>query len=486
MITDKNNKTALMLVPEIALTPQITAILAARFKSDIAILHSRLSIAEKYNAWKKIYDGDIKIVVGARSAIFAPLKNIGIIIIDEEHEKTYVQDNNPKYDALEIARLRGKTHNCPIVLGSATPAITDYHKALSGEYELITLKTRANKKPLPNVEVVSLVDELKSGNKSVFSRKLKDAVLANFKNGDQSILFLNRRGYSSFVMCRSCGDVVKCEHCDISLTYHSNTQILKCHHCGYQINNVLRCKACGSDKIRYVGSGTQKIEEELISFLPEAKIIRLDHDTTRGKNDYEKAYNAFKNKEADILVGTQMITKGLDFENVTLVGILNADLALHYPTYDSTVDAFNLLEQVSGRAGRNKKDGRVIIQTYNPNHYVIKCVKAHDYDSFFNIEIAKRKMTSMPPFSMMYEIMISSPTKMEAYIAAKTIYQTLIKDNKESIVLGPNEHPIFRKNDIYRYVIQVQAMNEDIINKIKGIYPTYQADKEVTLSITRM
>ncbi len=482
----KQNKTALMLVPEISLTPQITAILAARFKSDIAILHSRLSVREKYNAWKKIYDGDIKLVVGARSAIFAPLKNIGIIIVDEEHERTYIQENNPKYDALEIARLRGKTHNCPIVLGSATPSICDYHKAISGDYELIMLRTRANNKPLPNVEVVSLVDELKSGNKSVFSRKLKDAVLKNFKNGDQSILFLNRRGYSSFVLCRNCGDVVKCKHCDISLTYHANTQTLKCHHCGYQINNVLKCHNCGSDKIRYVGSGTQRIEEELISIIPEAKIIRLDYDTTRGKDDYEKAYKRFKNKEADILVGTQMITKGLDFENVTLVGILNADLALHYPKYDASVDAFNLLEQVSGRAGRDKKDGRVIIQTYNPNHYVIKCVKAHDYDSFYNIEIAKRNMTSMPPFSIMYEIMVSSLNKSACYQAAKTIAQTLLKDNKASIILGPNEHPIFRKNDIYRYIIQVQAMDEDVINKIKNIYPTYQTDKEVTLSITRM
>ena len=482
----RSNKTALMLVPEISLTPQITAILGARFKSDIAILHSRLSIVEKYNAWKKIYDGEIKLVVGARSAIFAPLKNIGVIIIDEEHERTYVQDNNPKYDAIEIARLRSKTHNCPVILGSATPSICDYHKAISGEYELISLKTRANNKPLPNVEVVSLVDELKSGNKSVFSRKLKDAVISNYKKGDQSILFLNRRGYSSFVMCRSCGEVVKCINCDISLTYHANTQTLKCHYCGYQINNVLRCANCGSDKIRYVGSGTQKIEEELQSFIPEAKVIRLDYDTTRGKGDYEKAYKAFKNKEADILVGTQMITKGLDFENVTLVGIINADLALHYPSYDATVEAFNLLEQVSGRAGRDKKDGRVIIQTYNPNHYVIKCVKAHDYDSFYNIEIAKRQITLMPPFSLMYEIMVSSENKQEAYKASKTIYTILAKDKNSSIVLGPNEHSLFKKNSLYRYVIQVQAMDENIIDKIKNIYPTYQADKEVRLSITRM
>jgi primosomal protein N' (replication factor Y) len=474
-----------MLVPEISLTPQITSILVSRFKSDIAILHSGLSVSEKYNMWKKIYDGDIKITVGARSAVFAPIDNLGIIIIDEEHESSYVQDNNPKYDAKEIASLRALKHNCPLILGSATPSVVDYHKALTGEYELITLNKRANNKPLPSVEVVSLVDELKRGNTSVFSNRLKSEILQNYKKGEQSIIFLNRRGYSTFVMCRSCGEVIKCEHCDISLTYHQNSNTLKCHHCGYTINNVVGCPNCGSSKIRYVGSGTQKIEDDLHNFIPEAKVIRLDHDTTRGKDDYEKAYREFKDKKADILVGTQMITKGLDFENVTLVGIINADLALNYPTYDAYEEAFNVLEQVSGRAGRDRLAGKVIIQTYNPTNPVIKCVKNHDYEGFFNYEINKRKLAMMPPYSSLYEIMVSSENKVEAIKASKVIVNTLKKDNKNSYIYGPLEASIFKKNDQYRYIIQIQAMDDKIIENIKNIYPTYQSSKDITLSITR-
>ena len=481
-----SGKKALMLVPEISLTPQITSILVSRFKSDIAILHSGLSVSEKYNMWKKIYDGDIKITVGARSAVFAPIDNLGVIIIDEEHESSYIQDNNPKYDAKEIATLRANYHNCPLILGSATPSVVDYHKALSNEFELITLSKRANNKPLPKVEVVSLVDELKRGNTSVFSTKLRNEIIDNYKKGEQSIIFLNRRGYSTFVMCRSCGEVIKCEHCDISLTYHQNSNTLKCHHCGYTINNVVGCPKCGSSKIRYVGSGTQKIEDDLHNFIPEAKVIRLDHDTTRGKDDYEKAYREFKDKKGDILVGTQMITKGLDFENVTLVGIINADLALNYPTYDAYEEAFNVLEQVSGRAGRDKLEGKVIVQTYNPDNPVIKCVKNHDYEAFFNYEINKRKLTMMPPFSNLYEMMISSENKIEALKAAKLIVNTLRKDNKDSLIFGPLEATIFKKNDQYRYVIQIQAMDDKIIENIKNIYPTYQASKDITLSITRM
>ena len=481
-----SGKKALMLVPEISLTPQITSILVSRFKSDIAILHSGLSVSEKYNMWKKIYDGDIKITVGARSAVFAPIDNLGIIIIDEEHEGSYIQDNNPKYDAKEIAHLRALKHNCPLILGSATPSVVDYHKALANEFELITLNKRANNRPLPKVEVVSLVDELKMGNNSVFSNKLRKEIVENYKKGEQSIVFLNRRGYSTFVMCRSCGEVIKCEHCDISLTYHQNSNTLKCHHCGYTINNVIGCPKCGSSKIRYVGSGTQKIEDDLHNFIPEAKVIRLDHDTTRGKDDYEKAYREFKDKKADILVGTQMITKGLDFENVTLVGIINADLALNYPTYDAYEEAFNVLEQVSGRAGRDKLEGKVIIQTYNPDNPVIKCVKNHDYEGFFNYEIEKRRLTNMPPYSNLYEMMISSIDKSLAMKTAKLIVNTLNKDNKDSVIYGPIEATIFKKNDQFRYIIQIQAKDDYIIEKIKNIYPTYQSNKDITLSITRM
>ena len=404
----KNNKSAIMLVPEISLTPQITSVLYARFKKNIAILHSRLSIYEKYNTWKRIINHEANIVIGARSAIFAPMENLGIIIIDECHESTYNQQNNPKYSAIEIAKLRSKYHNCPLVLGSATPNVKDYYYALNNEYELLELPNRSNGKPLPSIEVVDLRDELLSGNRKVLSRRLQEELIKTKNNHEQSILFLNRRGYSTFVMCRSCGATIKCPHCDVSLTYHSYTSTLKCHYCGYTIPNTTRCPECGSDKIRYVGSGTEKLIETVNLLLPDAKILRMDMDTTKKMEDYESIYNSFKNHEADILIGTQMITKGLDFDGVTLVGIVNADLALNYPKYDSTMVAYNLIEQVSGRAGRSEKEGRVILQTYNPDHYVIRYAKNHDYDSFFNEEIKRRKLQMLPPFSSLIEILISS------------------------------------------------------------------------------
>lgn len=396
--TLKNNKSAIMLVPEISLTPQITSVLYARFKKNIAILHSRLSIYEKYNTWKRIINHEANIVIGARSAIFAPMENLGIIIIDECHESSYNQQNNPKYSAIEIAKLRSKYHNCPLVLGSATPNVKDYYYALNNDYELLELPMRSNGKPLPSIEVVDLREELMAGNRKVLSRRLQEELIKTKNNHEQSILFLNRRGYSTFVMCRSCGATVKCPHCDVALTYHAYTSTLTCHYCGYTIPNTTRCQNCGSDKIRFVGTGTEKLIETVNLLLPDAKILRMDMDTTKKMEDYESIYNSFKNHEADILIGTQMITKGLDFDDVTLVGIVNADLALNYPRFDSTMVAYNLIEQVSGRAGRSKKEGRVILQTYNPDHYVIKYAKNHDYNSFFNEELKRRKMQMLPPF----------------------------------------------------------------------------------------
>ncbi len=478
-------KDAIMLVPEISLTPQITALFKARFKSNIAILHSRLKTLERYNEWKRIYNGEVHIVVGARSAIFAPLKNLGVIIIDEEHEASYNQMNNPKYKAIDIASYRAELHNCPLILGSATPRISDYFKALEGEYNLITLPVRTNGKPLPKAKVVDMKEELKKGNKSVLSYDLANALKKRYKDHEQSILFLNRRGYSSFVMCRSCGEVVKCPHCDVSLTYHSRTQTLKCHYCGFQRPNVSKCEACGSDKIRFVGSGTEKIAEAVNLLIPEAKVIRLDLDTTSKLDDYEDAFNKFKNKEADVLVGTQMITKGLDFENVTLVGVVNADLALNYPLFDATEVAYDLIEQVSGRAGRSKLDGEVIIQTYNPNHYVIETVKNHDFDSFYNLEIRNRRLSNLPPFSNLVEISVSSKDCNLAYNEALNIVNNLKKVKKESQVLGPAEDFIFKKNDIFTFNIQVKILEDIVEDKIKEIYPYYQSVKDVNISITR-
>ncbi len=481
----KNNKKAIMLVPEISLTPQITSILQGRFKNNISILHSRLSIYEKYNAWKKIINNEVKIVIGARSAIFAPIDNLGIVIIDECHEGSYYQQNNPKYNAIEIAKLRSKYHNCPLVLGSATPNINDYYYAINNDYKLLELPERSNGKKLPEIEVIDLRNELLTGNKSVLSKKLQDELINTYNKKEQSILFLNRRGYSSFVMCRSCGSTVRCPHCDVSLTFHASSNSLKCHYCGFSTPNVSRCKECGSDKIRFVGSGTEKIIETVKTLIPGARLLRMDMDTTKKIEDYEAIYQSFKNHEADILIGTQMLTKGLDFDNVTLVGIINADLALYYPKYDSTMVAYNLIEQVSGRAGRAKSDGKVILQTYNPQHYVIRCAKNHDYNSFFNEEIKRRKIQHLPPFSSLIEILVSSENRELCKIEANHIKDNLKSVSKASLILGPVEAPMFKRRDKYYYQIQIQAVEDSVIEKIKYIYPLYQNHKDIEISITR-
>lgn len=479
-------KQALLLVPEISLTPQITAIFQGYFKDKVAILHSRLSMFERYCQWKKILQHEVQIVIGARSAIFAPLDNLGIIIIDEEHESSYIQDTNPKYSAIEIAQLRSKTHQCPLVLGSATPNVCDYYKAIEGEYTLLLMPNRANQRALPHKKIVDMREELKKGNKSVFSKPLQEKLLEVYQRNEQSILFLNRRGHSSFVMCRSCGEVINCPHCDVSLTYHSYTNTLVCHHCGYKQMNVESCPACGSSKIRFVGSGTEKVMEEIQNLIPEAKVLRVDLDTTKKVVDYEAAFQQFKNHEADILVGTQMIAKGLDFADVTLVGVVNADLALHYPSYDSNMTAYNLIEQVSGRAGRGDKMGEVIIQTYQPKHFVLETAVQNDYDGFFRKEIENRRITGMPPFSLALVIQIESEDIKLAKTEAYHMLSALRNVAKESEILGPAEAFPFRVNDIYRFTIQVKVVEEAILEKIKEIYPLYQNNKDVNIKITKM
>lgn len=479
----KMGKQALLLVPEISLTPQMKALFKSRFGNDVAILHSRLTIKEKYEAWKRIMNHEVKIVIGARSAIFAPIAQLGIIIIDEEHENTYLQENNPRYNALELAAIRSKTHHCPLVLGSATPRISDYYKAIQGEYELLTLPERINQRPLPKKTIVDMTLELKRGNKSVFSNALKTKLLETYHRKEQAILFLNRRGHSSFVMCRSCGSVILCPHCDVSLTYHAGVNLLKCHHCGYSQANVATCPNCGSSKIRFVGSGTEKVMTEIQNLLPEARVLRVDMDTVSKMVDYETTFQIFKKHEADILVGTQMIAKGLDFENVTLVGVINADLALHYPSYDANSTAYNLIEQVSGRAGRGAKAGEVVIQTYQPNHFVIQSAASNDYECFFNQEIKNRQMTKMPPFSLALEIVVSSTDANKAHQEALQILYALKKVAKISQVLGPAEGLPFKLNDIYRFTIQIKVMEDAVLEQLKEIYPLYQNHKEVDVSI---
>ncbi|MDE7161254.1 MAG: primosomal protein N', partial [Anaeroplasmataceae bacterium] len=480
------NKQAILLVPEISLTPQITAIFQAHFGKDVAILHSRLSVFERYSAWKKILTHQVRIVIGARSAIFAPLDDLGIIIIDEEHEASYIQDTNPKYNAIEIAKLRSKTHHCPLVLGSATPNVCDYYLAIEGEYQLLSMPNRANQQALPKKTLVDMREELKSGNKSVFSKLLQKRLVEVYQKNEQSILFLNRRGHSSFVMCRNCGDVVQCPHCDVSLTYHSSNNTLVCHHCGFKQLNVITCPSCGSSKIRFVGSGTEKVMEEIQNLLPEARVLRVDLDTTTKVVDYESAFQAFKNHEADILVGTQMIAKGLDFSDVTLVGVVNADLALHYPSYASNMTAFNLIEQVSGRAGRGEKLGEVLIQTYQPEHFVLQSSLKNDFDGFFKKEIENRRITGMPPFSLAIEIMIESANLGQAKAEAFHMLYALKQVAEKSELLGPAEALPFRLNDIYRFTIQVKIMEDVVLDKLREIYPLYQNNKDVNIKITRM
>lgn len=478
-------KSSLLLVPEISLTPQISSVLKSRFKTKIEVLHSRLTNKERYEAWKRIYNNEVKIVVGARSAIFAPLDDLGIIIVDEAHENSYRQTNNPKYDAIEIAKIRAKNHNIPLVLGTATPKIIDYYKATNSEYELLELKKRSNNMPLPKCDLVDMREELKTGNRLPFSRTLISNLKKNLENNEQSILFLNRRGYSTFVMCRNCGEVVKCPHCDISLTYHKYKNILKCHQCGYMRMNVESCDVCGSDKIKFVGNGTEKIYENLQSILPDAKIIRVDTDTIKSTADYESYYTKFKNHEADIIIGTQMITKGLDFDDVTLVGVLNADLALYYPSYDSYEVAFNLIEQVSGRAGRSKKPGRVIIQTYDPNNYVITSAINHNYDDFYNMEINKRRLQNLPPFSIMIKLSIKSLDKIQAFNEINMISSS-IKSRSKSNVFSPNINDFKRKNDYFIYSIVISLVDDVSVDIIKNLYPKYQLNQDVILDIERI
>ena len=339
---------------------------------------------------------------------------------------------------------------------------------------------------LPSVKIVDLKEELKCGNTSPISRDLLKELKNNYDNHEQSILFLNRRGHNTFVMCRSCGEVLKCPHCDMAYTYHKNSNILSCHHCGNTIINVTTCPKCKSDKIRYVGTGTEKIEEELKKLIPSANIIRVDRDTVLKIEDYENKFREFKEHKADILIGTQMITKGLDFDNVTLVGALNADIALYYQSYNANEEAFNILEQASGRAGRGKSEGRVIIQTYNPSHFVIECVKEHNYDKFYNMEITNRKLAVLPPFSDLIEITVKSLDERLAFSEAQKIKNNLRRLCDKSIVLGPARANIFKKNDIYNYVITIQNLDDRITEEINKIYPIYQANEDVWIEIDRM
>ncbi|SFB87384.1 replication restart DNA helicase PriA [Alkalibacterium subtropicum] len=457
----EKGKGALMLVPEIALTPQMVQRFKGRFGDEVAVLHSGLSNGEKYDEWRKIEKEEAKVVVGARSSIFAPLKNIGIIIIDEEHETSYKQEEFPKYHARDVAIWRGEYHNCPVVLGSATPSLESRARATKEVYTLLELKSRVNDYPMPEVDVIDMREEAKRGNHSIFSEALLDGLKKRIKQNEQSVLLLNRRGFSSFVMCRDCGYVLECPNCDISQTLHMDTKTMKCHYCGHEEGIPNICPKCQSRSIRYYGTGTQKVEKELKELLPEAGIIRMDVDTTRKKGAHEKLFNQFERKEASILLGTQMIAKGLDFPDVTLVGVINADTALGLPDFRSAEKTFQLLTQVSGRSGRGEKEGKVIIQSYNPDHYAIQYAKQHDYDSFYKREMHLRHLSEYSPYYFLLKVSVSHENEMTA---AKKIrqYTDFIRPalSNQAIVLGPTPKSIARTHNRYHFQVLIKYKHE--------------------------
>lgn len=454
-------KTAIMLVPEISLTPQTVTRFKKRFGADVAVLHSGLSEGERYDEWRKIERNEARVVVGARSAVFAPLENIGLLIVDEEHESSYKQDETPRYHARDVAIWRSQYHDCPVILGSATPSLESRARAQKNVYQLLPLTKRAVADAvLPKVEIVDMRKAI-AQTKNSFSTELIQKLTERLALGEQAVLMLNRRGFSSFIMCRDCGFVLPCPNCDISLTLHMDTKTMKCHYCGHEERIPYQCPSCHSDKIRYYGTGTQKVETELQELLPDARIIRMDVDTTRKKGSHQALLRRFENHEADILLGTQMIAKGLDFPNVTLVGVLNADTALNLPDFRSSERTFQLLTQVSGRSGRGDKPGEVVIQTFNPDHYAIQLVQDQDYETFYRKEMSLRHLSGYPPYYFTVQVVASHE---DEYLAAKKIYQIAEKLktslSEQAVVLGPTPKSIARVNKRYFYQIVIKYRHE--------------------------
>ena len=477
-------KTSIVLVPEISLTPQMVDRFQKRFGDNIAALHSALSDGEKYDEWRRIARGEASIVIGARSAIFAPLNNIGIIIIDEEHSDSYKQnDSNPRYSAKDIAIIRSKYHNCPVIMGSATPSLESMARAQKGNYKLLTLPNRINGKNLPLVRIIDMNDEIKKS-RGHFSRNLVTSIGSKLEKREQVILLLNRRGYSSFVTCKNCGYTFKCPNCDITLTYHKSSNTLRCHYCGYGTKVYKICPECGEESINDLGVGTEKIEEELSNIFPEAKILRMDFDTTSRKGSHEKMISAFKNHEYDILLGTQIVAKGLDFDNVTLVGVINADTGLNIPDFRSSENTFSLLSQVAGRSGRSVKNGEVIIQTFNPTHYAIEFTKNHDYMGFYKKEMDIRRCLKYPPFYYLCYIRISGKDYSYLSNEANKIKRSLERNLCSTLVLGPSCCTIFRMNNVYRYGIILKYKKDDnLMNILEKIIEHYKNNPKVKIDI---
>ena len=484
----KQNKKAIMLVPEISLTPQMIERFIARFdKERIAVLHSKLSIGERYDEWNKIKENKADIIIGARSAIFAPVQNLGIIIIDEEHDSSYKSEATPKYNAIEIANKIAKEEKIPIVLGSATPDISTYYKAEKGEITKLTLTKRANNSNLPQIEIIDLKQELANGNHSMLSFELYNSIEENLKNHYQTILFLNRRGYSTFIMCRDCGYTVKCKNCNISMTYHSFEKKLKCHYCGYEENLVTICPECGSKKIRYFGTGTQKLEDEIHKQFPNATTIRMDVDTVTKKNSHEEILNKFKNENIDILIGTQMVVKGHHFPKVTLVGVIAADSSLNMDDYRANEKTFQILVQVAGRAGRENLPGKVVIQSYNPENFSIQTAKKQNYQEFYETEITLRKQLKYPPFCDIIVIGFNSLKEEKIIETSQKVYDLLKEKVPENYIISkPAPSPIDKIQNRYRWRIIIKGNMDWNLNEIlnKCLATIYEKnDKSVNISI---
>ncbi len=458
----------------------------ARFGQEkIAVLHSKLSIGERYDEWQRIKNKEAKIVIGARSAIFAPLEDLGLIIIDEEHDDSYKSEMSPRYHAKEVAEYIAKEKNIPLVLGSATPDMTTFYKAKKGDIKLLTLTKRANESNLPNVEIIDLREELANGNKTMISRRLYDEISKNLERKKQTILFLNRRGFSTFVMCRDCGYTVKCKNCNITLTYHSKENKLKCHYCGYEQENVTICPECGSTKIKYFGTGTQKLEAQIQKLFPKCSTIRMDIDTVSKKNSHEEILDRFKNETIDILIGTQMVVKGHHFPNVTLVGVIAADSSLNIDDYRANERTFQILTQVAGRAGREKLEGNVIVQTYNPDHFSIECVKHQNYDEFYKTEINLREQLNYPPFCDIIMFGISGINQNQVMEISNILYNEFekrMKNNSYNLTLfKPRPAPIDKIKNKYRYRMiakgNLDEKDRELINEVLISMEDYNSSK---------
>ena len=484
----KQGKTVLFLVPEIALTPQMVRRVKSRFGEQTAVLHSGLSDGERYDEWRRIERGDVQIVVGARSAVFAPLDNLGLIIVDEEHETTYKQSDNPRYNARDVALWRGEYYQIPVILGSATPSLETRARAQRGVYERLTLTQRAGGAKLPKVDVIDMKDTLADGPETNFSAELKDKIADRLNKKEQIVLMLNRRGFSSFVMCRDCGFVPRDPNCNLAMTLHMDSHTLKCHYCGHEESIPTVCPNCGSKRIRYYGTGTEKVAIELAELFPTARVIRMDQDTTRKKGSMDKLLEKFGRHEADILLGTQMIAKGLDFPDVTLVGVLNADTALGLPDFHASERTFQLLTQVSGRAGRAQKSGEVVVQTFNPQHYAIVFAQQHDYEGFYHQEMRARHAGNYSPYYYTVQIQASHSDENQAALQMLQVARWLRAHvDQDVIVLGPSPKPIAKMRNRYYFQIILKFKQRDMVdNLLKTLQNRSQNAKgDLLLSIDR-